>query len=255
MIIIHANGLFDKGEACMRSRKSRSLLWILLTAAVLLIVSGFVMLMQTFTRYNELSLRRQDVQLQEMVSAADHYISIQLKNFRADLDYVLERRGFIQAEALWKETGETDQLLFRMQENLISQDPLTDAMLAIRDGQIVASTDGVMDYRFVDGLDNEIQPCFAGDGTMYIAVIGRTEYAVYAALIHAERWYASLAQVSEHEGNRLLLLGRKGKILLHQWQGASHVTVVEELNGDSCDLEAVRLLTRSRIQKEAIFAS
>ncbi len=244
-----------QGGRELRNRKRRVVLIGALTAALLMVVGGILMLGRTFAHYNDLSLRRQDVQLQEMVSAADHYISVQLKNFRADLAYVLGRRGFIQAEEEWRATGETEQLLYRMQENLISQDPLIQTMLAIKDGQIFLSTDGRVGYRFVSEMEGDVQPCFAGDGTMYIAVIERTAHATYAALIHAERWYASLAQVSEYEGNRLLLLGMQGKILLHQWHGETHVTAVEDLNAHNCDLEAVRLMTKSRIRRIAIFDS
>lgn len=144
-------------------RHRRTWLNIGLAAAFLLVISGVALLTHTFSDYNELSLQRQDAQLQDMAQAADENIAVQLASFRKDLNYVLGRRGYVQAELQWSQTGDTADLLFRMQENLVAQNALVRAVLAISAGEIFLSTDGSVDYLFPAGTEAGLQPCFAGD--------------------------------------------------------------------------------------------
>ena len=210
-------------------KHTRALHYTMFCIALILVISGVLMLAQTFTHYNELFLQRQDRQLQDMVQAADENIAITINNLQEDFDYILQRRGFMLAESEWTETGETEDLLFRMQENLIAQHPLIKAMLAIRNGEILLSTDGVMNYYFPSGWNGELQPCFAGDGTMYLALFNATADVQYAALIDVSAWYANLTRIIDSDNSRLLLLGSRERILLHHWLGENLVTAVEEL--------------------------
>lgn len=221
-------------------------LYLGLTASILLVAIGVVMLGQTFTHYNDLSMQRQDDQVQSMAKAADEHIAVQLNNFHEDLVYVLGRRGFKQAEANWAAGGDTADLLFRMQENLIAQNPQIHTLLAIRDEEICLSTNGMLDYSFLDDREGRLQPCFSREGTMYLALIASTEHAEYAALIDLESWYAEFARITTKEGIRLMLLGGREKLMLHQWMGVTQVDAVEELNEDNCDVQAVRLMVESR---------
>jgi len=227
--------------------------YLILASALLLVMVGIGMLMHTFTGYNSLSQQRQDAQLLEMVRATDQYIAVQINNYHTELSYVLGRRGFVQAEAEWNQSGNTDELLIRMQENLVMQDSKIGTMLALKNDEVFLSTDGNVDYRFPAGMDSLLQPCFASDGRMYIALIERTELAEYAALIDAEEWYADLAALGMSDGSRLMLLGRQGRILLHEWDGRTQVSVVEELEADQCDIAAVRQLMESRIRNVELF--
>ncbi len=146
----------------------------------------------------------------------------------------------------WAETGSTEDLLFHMQENLISQNPLIHTTLAIREEEILLSTNGSTNYSFPSRREGMLQPCFAGDGTMYLALIESTAHAEYAALIDLAGWYADLARMSSGDKIRLLLLDSSEKLLMHQWQGETHVTAVEELNEENCDIAAVRYMMESR---------
>jgi len=227
-------------------KHKRTLRYVLYCTALILVIGGVLMLGRTFTHYNSLFLQRQDQQLQGMVHAADENIAIQLTNLQEDFVYILQRRGFALAEAQWLESGETEDILFRMQENLIAQNPLIQTMLAIREDQILLSTDGVTNYYFPSGREGAVQPCFAGDGTMYLALFESTDQVQYAALIDVAAWYADLARINAGESSRLLLLGSQEKILLHHWLGENHVSAVEELNEANCELQAVRLMMQSR---------
>jgi len=230
--------------------------FLLLAVAILLMATGVAMLIRIFAHYNELNLDRQDQQLQDMAAASDKSIAIQLDNIGEDLSYVLTRRGFVQAEAQWLESGDSDNLLFRMQENLVGQNPLIQSLLAIRDGRILLSTDGRTDYTFPFPSDRSApQPCSAGDGTIYLALFRQTEHLEYAALIDLGALYDDLCQIDLNDSSRLMLLGTHEKLLLHQWEGECRVTAMEELTDANCDVQAVRYMLESRNSGQRITAS
>lgn len=220
----------------------RRLFYSILIAAILLIITGVIMLADTFTHYNELSLQRQDAQLENMAIVADTSMTNQLNSYREELRYVIGRRGFLEAEKQWHETGDATDLLSRMQENLIIQNPLIHAMLAVQDdAAILLSTDD-QHYHFPDGMDSALRPCFAGDNSMYLALFEQGQYARFAVLISMQDWYAALAEVYGSDDIHLMLLGSQQRILLHTWQGQQRVSLMDELTGDNCDVQAVRYL-------------
>lgn len=218
----------------------------LLVTAVLLMIVGMVMLAQTFTHYNSILLTRQDAQLQEMAKAADESIAQQLNNINQDLIYVLNRRGFVEAEDKWASGGNEEDLLFRMQENLVAQNPLIRTILLVQDGEILLSSDGSTDYYFPDSGEGHLLPCIAGDGTLYLALTAETEHAVYAAAVDVAAWYAALTQAHTGAQTRLMLLGHRGRILMHQWMGSEYVASVEELTEENCDKQAVQHMMECR---------
>ncbi len=219
--------------------------YLLLAAAMIMVISGVAVMSQTFAHYNALSLARQDDQLEEMARTVDESLAMLITDLREDLNYVLNRRGFEQAEQQWIESGDTENILFRMNENLVMQSPLIHELLAIQEGKIILSTTGRTDYFFPAGMDGQLSPCYLGDGTMYLAVIDQISDVSYAALISVERLYRELDRINVSEGVRLLLLGRQEKVLLHKWQEQSFVSAVQELNQENCDLTAVRFMMES----------
>ena len=174
----------------MKLRKKKWIMaWILLGISILLVISGILLLLQSFTHYNDLSLRRQDDQLRDMALAADESIDLQLKTFHDNLSYVVKRRGFSQAEAKWAESGESADLLIRMQENLAAENPLIHAILALKNDDVFLSTNGKTNYYF-PLTEGELQPCFSGDGTLYLAFFQEAAHVRYAAMLDVEKWYA-----------------------------------------------------------------
>jgi len=237
--------------------KGNQRFWIslLLGAALLMVITGVMVMSQTFAYYNELSLARQDGQLEETARTVDESMTMLMTDLREDLCYVLERRGFLQAQQGWLEGGDTEDMLFRMNENLVMQSPLIYAMLAVREGEIVLATSEDVSYHFPAGMEDLLSPCYASDGTMYLAVQEMRESVSYMALLSVERMYEELVRINVGEGMRLMLLGRQEKVLLHSWQGKSGVTSVPELTEDNCDLTAVRYMMQSSADKKSLTAS
>ena len=220
-----------------------------MTAAVLLIVISVWLLARTFREYNDMSLRQQDTQLESMAKAADAGMASYLDDFRDELRYIIGRRGFVNAEKHWHETGDAADLLSRMQENLLAGNPLIGDLVLVDGAEIGLSANGNTEYYFPDGMEGSLQPCFAADGTMYLAVFEDGNYARFAVLLHMKEWYADLSMTYANDSIRLMLLGRQQRILLHTWQGQHCVSVVDDLSSGNSDIQAAEYLMQS--QKDA----
>ena len=246
MIIIHHILPNYKGESISmtRSKSRRWFFYIALPAVILLILIGITMLWQTFKEYNVLSLRRQDNHLQEMAQAVDAYMTAQLTNLRDNLRYIIDRRKFLEAENRWHTSGSTESILDRMQENLVVGNPLIDSMLAIQGDEIVLSTAGMLNYYFPEGMSSPLSPCFAADGTVYLAIIEEGQHARYAALVSMSAWYADVTKTYVGDDFHLMLLGSQRRILLHTWQGRQQFHLVETLTADNSDFQAALYMTQ-----------
>lgn len=232
-----------------QARNNRGAFYLLMTAAVLLIVISVWLLARTFRNYNDISLRQQDTQLESMAKAADAGMASYLDDFRDELRYIIGRRGFVNAEKHWHETGDASDLLSRMQENLVAGNPLIGDLVLVDGAEICLSSNGNTEYYFPDGMEGALQPCFAADGTMYLAVFEDGNYARFAVLLHMKEWYADLSMTYASDSIRLMLLGRQQRILLHTWQGQHCVSVVDDLTSGNSDIQAAEYLMQS--QKEA----
>ncbi len=232
-----------------QARNNRGAFYLLMTAAVLLIVISVWLLARTFRDYNDISLRQQDTQLESMAKAADAGMASYLDDFRDELRYIIGRRGFVNAEKHWHETGDTEDLLGRMQENLLTGNPLIGDLVLVHEDEIGLSANGNTEYYFPDGMEGALQPCFGTDGTMYLAVFEDGNYARFAVLLHMKEWYADLSMTYANDSIRLMLLGRQQRILLHTWQGQHCVSVVDDLTSGNSDIQAAEYLMQS--QKDA----
>jgi len=238
-----------------RNGHNRRPFYLLLTAAVLLIVISVIMLMRTFNHYNALSLQRQDSQLENMAQATDAIMTRDLGSFREELCYVIGRRGFVNAEKQWHENGSPDELRSRMQENLNTGNPLIHNMLVIQGGEIVLASEEDSKYYFPDGMEGPLQPCFSGDGAMYLALIEEGQHARFAVLLSMDDWYEELAQSYASDDIQLMLLGSQNRILLHTWRGQQCVNIMDELTPTNCDMQAVRHMMISRASGQQLTAS
>lgn len=238
-----------------QQRHHRSLVHLLMTAAVFLIIISIIMLVRAFNQYNALSLERQDSQMENMVLATDAMMGSDLSNFRAELCYVIERRGFLNAENTWHETGNPAELLTRMQENLVTGNPMIHNMLAIQGDEIVLASDSSPVYYFPDGVEGTLQPCFTGDGAMYLALIENGQHARYAILLSMDDWYAVLAQAYANENTRLMLLGSQKRILLHTWQEQQRADIMDDLTESNCDIQAVRYMLENHASMQQLTVS
>ena len=225
--------------------RKRIVLYLVLLMAVMLLLTGILLMTETFAGYNQLSLDRQDDRLKEMAYAIDDSMTWQLNNVQKDMEYVVGRRGFAEAERQWLEQSSTERLEYRMEECLVNGNPIIESMLAMYENEILVSTNGRKDYRFLPGTGENIVPCYDSDGEMYLALLKDTAALRYVALVDLQNWYNM--QSSLYMGNNLLLLlGGDESVLMHTWLGERRVDAVTALNEENCDFRAVQQMLASR---------
>ena len=111
----------------VKRRKQRFFLG--LSLILLLIVTGLGMVYRVFDRYGDILLASEDDQLFRLARSVDRSVESYLNRYGTNLIYVTERRGFHTAEETWRTTGDTAELLYRMEENVLAQDDLIQAVL------------------------------------------------------------------------------------------------------------------------------
>ena len=214
-----------------RTGKERRKFLVLLTLGLLLVVTGLVMLSRVFSQYNALLSASQDEQLYYLARAIDRNMDNILDNCREDFKYVINRRGFLEAEHAWQEGGDAEKLKVRMQENLITQNDLFHAMLAVEGDQVLVSTDDSLDYRLIlEAGAPALRPCIGADGTVYLALLETAAAGdvQYAALLDLKLFYGQVVRSDRDDFDQVLLMDGGGRILLHIWQGEICVEPMEQ---------------------------
>ena len=225
--------------------RKRIVLYLVLLMAVMLLLTGILLMTETFAGYNQLSLDRQDDRLKEMAYAIDDSMTWQLNNVQKDMEYVVGRRGFAEAERQWLEQSSTERLEYRMEECLVNGNPIIESMLAMYENEILVSTNGRKDYRFLPGMEEHMVLCCDSEGEIYLALLKDTAALRYVALVDLQNWYSM--QSSLYMGNNLLLLlGGDESVLMHTWRGERRVDAVTALNEENCDFRAVQQMLASR---------
>lgn len=224
--------------------------------ALLLMLSGIVMVLRVFTQYGDVMLAQQDDQLYDLVYSAKRSLLGQVERCRTDLEYVTGRRGFLEAEELWRNGGGTDELLYRMQENLLGQNPLIISVLAITEGEVFLSSNQELSYRFPDAGTDTLRPCIAEDSTTYLAILHEKDDITYAALLDLVLLYRNVAgEVQAEDRERLLLMDAGEKLLIHSDWGKTRVSAIEGIEEGSYDEDELALMQACLASGEPVAAS
>ena len=161
-----------------------------LVIVCMMIAIGMAMIVQAFSRYGQAFLDIQDEQLFHLAQAVDRNIASLLDRYYTNLTYVTERRGFEEAEETWRQTGETKDLRYRMEENILSRSEMIAAMIAVQDEKVFLSTDQRLDYTLLEkGKNKELIPCVRGDGEIFLTLMHEEEDGLsYGALIDLDKF-------------------------------------------------------------------
>lgn len=236
----------------LKRRKQR--FFLVLGLILLLIVTGLVMVYRVFDRYGDILLASEDDQLFRLARSVDRSVESYLNRYGTNLIYVTDRRGFHTAEETWRSTGDTAELLYRMEENVLAQDDLIQAVLALQDGAVFLSTGGRTDYRFPPRAGREgtvsIRPCMDGDGGIYLAFVREREEGLsYAALMDLEGFYQRVAgDLTAGTQDRIMLLDAGGQTLLHRTMDGVRVDLVDDLKAGDCDFSGLTYLMEHQEQ-------
>lgn len=213
--------------------------WLALAAILLFVGSGMVMIGRVFEQNEEVALQNEDAQLLGLARSVDRSVVSYLSRYASDLTDITGRRDFLEAEEIWLTTGESEALLFRMEEDLAARYQMTHGVLAIREEQILLSTSGSADYHFPREAGREgdvsIWPCIDGEGEIYLAFLYQNPSGVvYAAIMDLTQFYWRIAGDLDVESQaHIMLLDRTGNTLIHSAHDSVQVDAVETLTEDS----------------------
>ncbi len=223
-------------------RKGRSF-YALLILSVFLTISGAVMMARVLHQAAQLVIATQSNHLRGLVASADRMLKLEFDDLYTDLDYVLERRGFVLAESTYLETGDETDLLYRMGESLVGRRENMATVIAIRDGEICLSTNGSTDYVMHGELESrQMVLCTDGDQQMYLAFLVSRGEMTYAALMDIRQCYEDIVHTFEDGNTFLKLLSGDGNFLLHTWVDGISAVQTEDLTEADCDLPAVNIM-------------
>ena len=230
---------------------------VLMLAAILLLAAiGMTMIFRVFARNEEVLLQNEDSHLIGLAQSVDRSVVSYLDRYAANLDYISERRGFLEAEHTWLATGESEDLLFRLQEAIVARSEMTKAVLVLWNREIVLSTDGNTAYHFpseggaVGGIS--IWPCYDAEENIYLAFLKENESgAVYASVIDLALFYQRVAgDLTSGSQERILLLDTGGLMLLHQSAAGIGANTVETLTESTCDYSGLQLMQEHQGQDQ-----
>lgn len=219
--------------------------------ACLLIMIGMFFIGKAFTEYGQIFLKNQDEQLYHLAQAVDRNIENLLERYGKDLEYVIGRRGFLEAQQTWVDTGDTEDLLFRMEENIVAQDGMIKAILAMKDEEVFLSTDGQTDYHMMRYAGTEqFRACKDGAGNIYLAFLCEAGNGLsYAALMNLDVFYQQIVGENLAAYDWVILTDASREILLYRQKGKLLVEEVDAVTSATCGQDGVDILLSGQAQQ------
>lgn len=231
-------------EKIYRNRKSLGALVL----TVLLIVSGLVMVSRVSGQYEEIILENEDDQLYGLARSVDRSIQGYLRQYTQTLRYAVAQRRFAAAEARYLNHGEVDELLRRLEEDMVPSTNFNVDILCLREGALLFSVSGREDYVFSEAPGPtgavSVRTCLDGEGGIYMAFVGQSEAELtYAILIDLEAFYTQVAgDLTAGTKSRILLLDAGEEMVLHQGEDGIRVELIEDVPEGDRDRPGITFL-------------
>jgi len=229
----------------VKNRKCRKVFaWGGSLAAILMLLVGVVMIYKVLYTYNGVVLSNQDSQMLNWARVLDHNVSETFIGYKEELADVTRRKGMQRTLNLFLNQNESDEFIARLSENLVSGDPLIEALLVEQEGNILISSNGKTDYRMTksEGINGIYTDA---DGDYYVAFREPAEPVDYVALFNLERYYNHLMEALPVKTDRLMLMDPKNNLLVHRWNGTTRVDRIEDLNTSNCDYDGYKAMADS----------
>lgn len=211
------------------------------------------MVSQVISEHQQLILSNQDEQLTNLAYSMDSNINNIVERCRAELQHAVERKDLLAAEQIWRDTGDTDRLLMCMRENLLLQDSVITAMVAISDDKVFLSTDGKTTYTFyATDISRDLRACTSADGTSYLAFyqVAAQGDVAYAMLVDLDQFYWKVVGHKLPETAWILLLDAEGRVLIHYQQDRVLVDPIDAVTGATCGQDGVEILKDSQSRQD-----
>ena len=223
-----------------------------LVVVLVLILAGLFMIASAFTSYSQVIINNQDEQLFHLAQAVDRNIESILERCEENLDYITKRRGFLEAETLWRETGETEELVFRLEENILAKDEMISSILAMNGSQVILSTNGNTAYEFLHEVGSDkIRYCTDENEKVYLAfVYDAGGNFGYAALVDLDKFYHQIVGEELAVYDWVILTDRSSDILLYHQADELRVEKADAVSSATCGQEGVNFLLKQQKEQE-----
>lgn len=183
--------------------------------ALLLIVDGIILMNVFFFHYSYELLNSHDKQLMSIARVVDLNIKGMIENYRGDLSFLLNKSEYIEAEKLWKETGNATELQNKLRDTFMMADRRSENILVSEDGEVRVFAISNKQYRKVDGAGTETVQFYTDEaGTYYVAISVSRDNTSYSVLVNALEFYYRIQGAAEMEESWLMLSDYNGKVVM-----------------------------------------
>ena len=192
------------------------------------ILSGIVSMGITMNHLQKTLVEKQDENMMQLAGVTDRNISNILRSGLADLRYSIRQAGIFQAEQIWRETGNAQELSGNLSSMLGRIGDSFIGVIAMNKGRVIAASDENYGYSYYDadrfvnneaGLDLDYVTRFQGGRaltTLAIVVPNVSKDISYAAMFDMRELYRRLSDTSVEGGKKVLLLCQEYNLLIHE---------------------------------------
>lgn len=231
------------------SRKKRTYYPFIVSIAIILLGIGSIMMLQDIKQYLSYTQSTEAKELLSIARSADRTMdSIFDKNMN-ELNYVVSRRGFMDAEKQWYENGDAHHLLECMNDNLLKRESTFITMTASFKGKIFLSTNGITDYYIPDADEitgyQDIMITSDSNETPYLAFLQKKDDIVYSTIMDIKKFYSKVESTSglRSLGN-LMVLDKNRSVFVHLQEGRIQSQLL--INEGDTDAPLPRMLINSQ---------
>ena len=224
-----------------------------LTVASVLVLLGFGMASHVFRDFKNNVIQQHGDKLQDVVSSVDLSAEGYFHLYRDSLEYITDRKGFLEAEQQWMKTGEAEPLLERMEDTPLFRDMHAQTILAVKDGKILFSADRKTGYILPENL-SDIFLCRDPEGEVYLAVAYAHPQVCYVVLVSMEQLcdYLTAGSAVNHSG-RMLLVDSGGQYFICHRDQKTDVLPVNETTLAKSPARQITLAASGTDQRQVSF--
>ena len=213
---------------------------LIVVLALALIAAGMYMAYGALEQMRENIISQHGEKLADVVNSIDRSAEGLIDIYRGSLEYVTGRRGFTEAVKIWKDMGDAGELLFRMEESLVSQNLPTRTFLAIENGSVLLSIDGNTGYNLPNPL-TDVFICTDEEQAAWLGISVPGEEVSFAVLVDLSVLCDYLAEsCAVNEADRMLLIDGDRQVLICRREGK---TMVKPLTEELLEQSPARMLT------------
>lgn len=201
---------------------------LLVVLAVALVAAGAGMTVYTMENYMNESMETMDDELWETEEAIDSEVASFIGRFEQELEYSATRANLINGERVWVNTGDSSRLLKAMGESSLSNRNLYHSMLAVKEGEVVLSTDDT-GYEIERSVGNDRYLVRSEAGEYYLAAEYKVDDSLsYMGVMDAQKLYRSSALRMAGSDSSLIMADVTGSIVM---SGQAKEKAVENVTG------------------------